>query len=219
MKGCQSFGRLATLNFAAVKPLHNFNAGPSILPREVFEEASRAILNFNETGLSILEIGHRTTYFQSVMEEARNLLRELMNLDKDHVPNAKHWKEILQLSTPKLVDEVNRIADTIQNEDLATILYTSGTTGTPKGVMLSHRNILSNVMACVPCFPPGEQMRSLSFLPLNHIFERMVTYLYMFRGTSVYYAESLDTIGDNLKEVKPNMWVISHPERLLGFPS
>jgi len=131
-------------------------------------------------------------------------LKEIYSFE--HVPNAKHWKEILQLSTPKLVDEVNRIADTIQNEDLATILYTSGTTGTPKGVMLSHRNILSNVMACVPCFPPGEQMRSLSFLPLNHIFERMVTYLYMFRGTSVYYAESLDTIGDNLKEVKPNMF-------------
>ena len=72
--------------------------------------------------------------------------------------------------------------------------------------MLSHRNILSNVMACIPCFPPGEELRSLSFLPLNHIFERMVTYLYLFRGTSIYYAESLETIGDNLKEVQPNMF-------------
>ena len=72
--------------------------------------------------------------------------------------------------------------------------------------MLSHRNILSNVMACIPCFPPGEKMKALSFLPLNHIFERMVTYLYLFRGTAVYYAESLDTIGDNLKEVQPHLF-------------
>ena len=124
----------------------------------------------------------------------------------EHVANAKHWKEVPNLSTPELKDRVKLIADKITYEDLATIIYTSGTTGTPKGVMLSHRNILSNVMASIPCFPPGEELRSLSFLPLNHIFERMVTYLYLFRGTSIYYAESLDTIGDNLKEVKPHMF-------------
>ncbi len=124
----------------------------------------------------------------------------------EHVPNAKHWKEVMAFSTPELQARIKPIADKIRYEDLATIIYTSGTTGTPKGVMLSHRNILSNVMACIPCFPPGEEMRSLSFLPLNHIFERMVSYLYLFRGTSIYYAESLETIGDNLKEVKPNMF-------------
>ncbi len=124
----------------------------------------------------------------------------------EHVANAKHWKEITVLSTPALIESVKPIADKIKYEDLVTIIYTSGTTGTPKGVMLSHRNILSNVMACIPCFPPGDELRALSFLPLNHIFERMVTYLYLFRGTSIYYAESLETIGDNLKEVKPNMF-------------
>ncbi len=124
----------------------------------------------------------------------------------EHVANARHWKEILALSSPELIARIKPIADNIKYEDLATIIYTSGTTGTPKGVMLSHRNILSNVIACIPCFPPGESLRSLSFLPLNHIFERMVTYLYLFRGTSIYYAESLDTIGENLKEVKPNMF-------------
>jgi long-chain acyl-CoA synthetase len=124
----------------------------------------------------------------------------------EHVANARHWKEVAALSNESLIQQVRKIAATIQYEDLATIIYTSGTTGTPKGVMLSHRNILSNVMACIPCFPPGEELRALSFLPLNHIFERMVTYLYLFRGTSVYYAESLETIGDNLKEVKPHMF-------------
>jgi long-chain acyl-CoA synthetase len=124
----------------------------------------------------------------------------------EHVANAKHWKEILTLSTPALKEEIKAISAKINYEDLATIIYTSGTTGTPKGVMLSHKNILSNVMACIPCFPPGEKLRALSFLPLNHIFERMVTYLYLFRGTSIYYAESFDTIGDNLKEVQPQIF-------------
>ncbi|MER3498311.1 MAG: long-chain fatty acid--CoA ligase [Chitinophagaceae bacterium] len=124
----------------------------------------------------------------------------------EHVANAKHWKEIISRSTEVLNQQVKNISAKIAYEDLATIIYTSGTTGEPKGVMLSHRNILSNVIACTPCFPPGEKMIALSFLPLNHIFERMVTYLYLFRGTSIYYAESLDTIGDNLKEVKPNMF-------------
>ena len=123
----------------------------------------------------------------------------------EHVANAKHWKEVTALSTPELIASVKPIADKIKYEDLATIIYTSGTTGTPKGVMLSHRNILSNVNSSIPCFPPG-QLKALSFLPLNHIFERMVTYLYLYRGTSVYYAESLDTIADNLKDVKPNLF-------------
>lgn len=124
----------------------------------------------------------------------------------EHVANGRHWKEVMALSTPEGIARIKPIADKITYEDAVTIIYTSGTTGTPKGVMLSHRNILSNVLACIPCFPPGEEMRSLSFLPLNHIFERMVTYLYLFRGTAIYYAESLETIGENLKEVQPNMF-------------
>ncbi len=124
----------------------------------------------------------------------------------EHAPNAKHWKEITDKATPELLARIKPIADKIGYEDIATIIYTSGTTGTPKGVMLSHRNILSNVLAAVPCFPPGERARALSFLPLNHIFEKMVSYLYMFNGVSIYYAESLDTIGDNLREVKPDMF-------------
>ncbi len=131
-------------------------------------------------------------------------LREIFTFE--HVQNAKHWKEVTALSTPQLIEQIKPISDKITYEDLATIIYTSGTTGTPKGVMLSHRNILSNVVACIPCFPPDDDLRSLSFLPLNHIFERMVSYLYLFRGTSIYYAESLDTIADNLKDVKPKMF-------------
>ncbi len=122
------------------------------------------------------------------------------------IEGVKHWKEILNLSSPERLSEAAITAEKIGYEDLATIIYTSGTTGKPKGVMLSHKNILSNVKSSIPCFPPGENLKALSFLPLNHIFERMVSYIYLFKGTSIYYAESLDTIGENIREVKPHLF-------------
>lgn len=131
-------------------------------------------------------------------------LQEIFSFE--HVTNGRHWKEVLNAATPQSIQRIPAMAAKIGYEDLATIIYTSGTTGTPKGVMLSHKNILSNVVSCLPCFPPGENHRALSFLPLNHIFERMVSYIYLFKGTSIYYAESLDTIGENLKEVQPHLF-------------
>jgi long-chain acyl-CoA synthetase len=124
----------------------------------------------------------------------------------EHVENARHWKELLVEPTPEEERRLAAIRDNIGENDLATIIYTSGTTGTPKGVMLSHQNILSNVKSCIPCMPSGVG-RVLSFLPLNHIYERMMSYVYLFNNSAIYYAESMDTIGDNLKEVKPQMFV------------
>jgi long-chain acyl-CoA synthetase len=137
---------------------------------------------------------------QSIQNKLPNL-KEIFSFEK--IPGVKHWTEILN-TEENLLAEVRSISATITTNDLATIIYTSGTTGKPKGVMLSHHNIVSNVLATLSCFPPGG--RALSFLPLNHILERMVSYLFLFKGVSIYYAETIDTIGENVKEVKPNMF-------------
>lgn len=169
-------------------------------------------INVNELGFVLSDAQVKIAFVndEDLFLKVKSLKEKVPSLKDiftfEHVQNARFWKEVTSLSTPDRILEAKKIAATIDYEDLATIIYTSGTTGTPKGVMLSHRNILSNVLASSPCFPPGNDLRSLSFLPLNHIFERMVTYLYLFNTTSIYYAESLDTIGDNLKEVKPSMF-------------
>ncbi|MFM2224389.1 MAG: hypothetical protein RJA07_591 [Bacteroidota bacterium] len=126
----------------------------------------------------------------------------------NEVANAKNWKSLLINPTAEQKEKVDAISNKITADELATIIYTSGTTGKPKGVMLSHKNILANVESCVPILllPLNENDRALSFLPLCHIFERMVSYLLMTEGVSIYYAESIDTIGDNLKEVHPSVF-------------
>jgi len=159
----------------------------------------------NDSQVKLIFVNDEDT-FHKVMTVKNNVPSVKQVFTFEHVASGKHWKEMLVTPSAEILEQIKSASESIGYEDLATIIYTSGTTGTPKGVMLSHRNILSNVLACIPCFPPGERMSALSFLPLNHIFERMVSYVYLFNGTAIYYAESLDTIGDNLKEVKPQMF-------------
>lgn len=131
----------------------------------------------------------------------------------DQVAGAKHWSEVKQAGDGGDLKQVEALKANVKADDLFTIIYTSGTTGFPKGVMLSHRNVASNVEASdkrVPC-SPGDN--ALSFLPLCHIYERMLTYMMMYRSISIHYAESMETIGDNLKEIKPQ--VFSSVPRLL----
>ncbi|MFH1005135.1 MAG: AMP-dependent synthetase/ligase [Bacteroidota bacterium] len=132
----------------------------------------------------------------------------------DNIRRTKHWSEITERGKKNpMPEKLKTIKDSIKAQDLVTILYTSGTTGNPKGVMLSHDNIVSNFKATEKLPPIDHTCRALSFLPLNHVYERMLTYLYMYLGVSIYYAESMDTIGDNLREVKPH--VFSAVPRLL----
>lgn len=138
-------------------------------------------------------------------------IQDIFTFDK--IPGARHWSELCIQPSEAEKDQIDQIKKAITGSHLATIIYTSGTTGIPKGVMLSHHNILSNVLASYPCLPLNKEGRALSFLPLNHVYERMVAYLYIYAGVSVYFAESMDTIGENLKEVKP--YIFSTVPRLL----
>ncbi len=124
------------------------------------------------------------------------------------VTEAPDWQKLLVNLTPELEEELNSARQEIQPSDLATILYTSGTTGTPKGVMLSHHNILSNAFSNALIIKEAGvfRERAISFLPLNHAFERMATYCFFYSGVSVYYAESMDKIAENLREVKPTLF-------------
>jgi long-chain acyl-CoA synthetase len=133
----------------------------------------------------------------------------------NEIPGCKNWKEILELGgDTSNQEEVENRKDEIATTDLATIIYTSGTTGRPKGVMLTHQNIVSDVLMSAPRVPlRAGDTRALSFLPICHIFERMMTYLYQYYGISIYFAESIEKISDNLKEVHPH--VMSVVPRLL----
>ena len=128
----------------------------------------------------------------------------------DQIDGEANWKEVMDLGEDDATQlEVEDIAKTINPEDLATIIYTSGTTGKPKGVMLSHHNIVSNVLGSNARIPRKKTLdykdtRILSFLPICHIFERMLFYLYLYNGFSLYFAESIEKMGDNIKEVKPH---------------
>ncbi|MDP1810480.1 MAG: long-chain fatty acid--CoA ligase [Sediminibacterium sp.] len=147
---------------------------------------------------------------EELLKKVNSLLSKVPSIKNvytfDRIEGALHWSDITVLADTASLKEVERIKVTIPVSHLATIIYTSGTTGTPKGVMLSHKNIYTNVQFSKKSFPFNDapDTRVLSFLPLNHIFEKTCTYIYLYSGIGIYYAESLETIGDNLREVKPN---------------
>ncbi|TXB66690.1 long-chain fatty acid--CoA ligase [Vicingus serpentipes] len=122
----------------------------------------------------------------------------------NQIEGAKNYSELL--SNNEDTSEIEELRKTVSEDDLATLIYTSGTTGNPKGVMLTHKNLISNVIASSHRLPMGDDLKALSFLPLCHVFERMLDYLYILKSVSIYYAESIDTIGDDLKDVKPHFF-------------
>jgi len=141
-----------------------------------------------------------------LLQEKIPTLKQVYSFDKiQHFP---HWDSLLTIgSRSNRHNEVKKIKDSIKAEDIATIIYTSGTTGKPKGVMLSHKNIVSNVLNSQDRIPPGLS-KALSFLPVCHVFERMITYLYQKNSISIYFAESMGTIADDAQEIHPHIMTV-----------
>ena len=162
---------------------------------------------FNDAGVKLAFVSG-----QEIMDKVSAVRAQVPSLENvysfDELPGVAYWKTILPSPNESDNIQLEQVKATISAEHCATIIYTSGTTGTPKGVMLSHRNIVSNILNAIKSFPLEENKysSSLSFLPLNHIFERVASYMYICAGISIYYAESLDTIAENLKEIKPDVF-------------
>lgn len=160
------------------------------------------ILNHSESSYCFVSDEALFEKVNSIRDTTQGM-KEIYCFDK--IKACKNWTELLELSNAHRDEKkLSEIMSMVDPESLATIIYTSGTTGTPKGVMLSHRNIVSNVISATRKFPFDEKNQTaLSFLPLCHIFERAFIYGYLHNNIGVYYAESLETISENLKEVRP----------------
>lgn len=165
---------------------------------------------FNNADVKYCFVSDRELYDKVMkIRDKVSTLQGVFSFDK--IEGAPNWREVIDMGNDEgTQSEVEDLSKAINTEDLATIIYTSGTTGKPKGVMLSHQNIVSNVLASNSRIPrvkglDFDEIRILSFLPICHIFERMLFYLYQYNGYAVYFAESIEKMGDNIKEVQPHI--------------
>ncbi len=179
---------------------------PTLTPHQV-----RYIIQDSGASVLVLENHAKLVELAEVLKDC-NTIRQIVLFDTEGVDDAdaltfaqlERKGQDLLAKDPTLVDRLN---DEITPHDLATIIYTSGTTGEPKGVMLSHANLVTNLIDSSGHLSFGSHDSALSVLPLSHVFERQAMYMYLFHGMAVYYAESLQTIASNLKEVRPTMLV------------
>lgn len=157
---------------------------------------------FDHAEVKMIFVGDQVIY-QKAAEVAQD--RKIYSFD--HLDGVEHWSELASKGESGDLSRLEESKAEVKGEDLFTIIYTSGTTGRPKGVMLSHTNVLSNLMAVADRMtPPPGVSKVLSFLPLCHIYERTGSFCFIYLGFSVYYAESMETIGENLKEVQPHVF-------------
>lgn len=172
----------------------------------ISEEEYEYVLNHSEAKycfVSCMEVLEKVNSIKGNV----NTLKAVYSFDE--IENCKNWKEVLsQGADESNQNEVETLKSKVKGTDLATLIYTSGTTGKPKGVMMSHNNIVSNVIASTERVPSNPKDSALSFLPVCHIFERMILYLYQYCGIEIHFAEGLDKISDNLKEVRPNIMTV-----------
>ncbi len=158
---------------------------------------------FKDADIKLCFVSNRRLYEKvKVLQGEIPSLKEIYTFEQEgDLPTLAGYNEA---PTAHELQKIKSLQEGIQPEDLVTLIYTSGTTGDPKGVMLSHQNIISNIKATITMIPLDFEKTAFSFLPLCHIFERMVVYTYMACGMSVYYAESMDKIGDNIRHVRPH---------------
>ncbi len=160
---------------------------------------------FNDAEVKLVFVENADIY-----KKVKKILNNTPSVQKvysfDTVKECDKWDEISKSPDESLRDKLNETKARVSCDNLATIIYTSGTTGVPKGVELTHKNIISNVQSIKQIMPMTEKSRMISFLPICHIFERCATYYYMYIGASIYYAESIEKIGENIKEIKPHFF-------------
>ncbi|MCR9262688.1 MAG: AMP-dependent synthetase/ligase [Flavobacteriaceae bacterium] len=172
----------------------------------ISEEDYEYVLNHSEAKYCFVSCDEVLQKILSISDKLKKL-KDVYSFDQ--LDNCKNWGEVLEKGADDSnQDEVEKLKDQVKPEDLATLIYTSGTTGRPKGVMLSHDNIVSNVISSETRVPFETGGSALSFLPVCHIFERMILYLYQYCGIEIHFAEGLDKISDNVKEVKPNVMTV-----------
>lgn len=178
----------------------------------ISQEDYEYVLNHSEASYCFVSCKEVLDKVNAIKENVPSL-KEVFSFDQ--ISSCKNWTEVIELGNDDSnQNEVEERKKNVSEEDLATLIYTSGTTGRPKGVMLTHKNIVSNAMNSAARLPIEiGNSKSLSFLPVCHIYERMLLYMYQYCGASIYFAESLETISDNLKEVSPD--VMSAVPRLL----
>jgi len=170
----------------------------------ISEEDYAYVLNHSESKYCFVSCAEVYAKVKMIKDQVPTLI-EVYSFDQ--LDGCKNWSDVLDLGNDTSnQEEVSKLMASVHEDDLATIIYTSGTTGKPKGVMLSHKNIASNALYSDERLPITKgNSKALSFLPVCHIYERMLLYLYQYCGVSIHFAESLDTISDNLKEVKPEV--------------
>ena len=166
----------------------------------ISEKEFQYVLNHSESKICFVSDKDVFNKIHKIKDKTK--LKKIYSFDE--FQNCSNWNLLFENDNKSLQGKVNVKKKEVIPDDLATIIYTSGTTGVPKGVMLTHRNIVSNILSASKRLPPMENKnKALSFLPLCHIFERIIIYMYYYSRVEIYFAESLETISENLNEIKP----------------
>ncbi|WP_454881238.1 AMP-dependent synthetase/ligase [Sphingobacterium detergens] len=184
---------------------------------------------FNHAEIKNCIVSSKKLYTKIVsIRDSCPLLKHIFSLDKEE--DIPYWQSFVADGVSITDEQLETLRNTVNTESLASIIYTSGTTGNPKGVMLAHRNLLADTMSSEYSFPVGRGDRALSFLPVCHAYERVFQYVYMYKGLTIFFAQSMDTIGEDFKSVRPHIFsavprvlekvyekIIATGEKLTGF--